>query len=356
MDKQQHKLQQCNRAGITAVPQFKHNSNIIIAGRSNSGKTFLCISIVKNANWLFDTPPKRVLWCYGQKQDHIFKALRGYPVEFHYGVPDFDTRKVDVKIPKLLVLDDLLSSADKALERIFLYQSHHLNFTTIYLVQNLFFQSPINRNISLNAHYLVLFSNSRDSQQALHLFRQISPKNTKFLESVYNEISDRPYDYIFLDLHPETPKIIRVRSDILNPLGCTVYLDKTENKCFLPSSSEAEKVSSGMAGGAEEICENLKKISKIIKTKKKLELYFKLDASDKEIILLKECCLNILKGVVAITAKQLEFLKQHKNIIRILGNVKADKFEVIKCRKLIAANTVILPYIVAPCLSHFKCN
>ena len=50
---------------------------------------------------------------------------------------------------------------------------HHRNLSTIYIVQNIFHQGKVMRNISLNAHYIVLFKSqdSTDKQQISMLAR-----------------------------------------------------------------------------------------------------------------------------------------------------------------------------------------
>ena len=43
--------------------RFKLCSNVIVAGPSQSGKTSLITEIIKNKKIMFDTIPKRVVWC-----------------------------------------------------------------------------------------------------------------------------------------------------------------------------------------------------------------------------------------------------------------------------------------------------
>ena len=345
------------------VPMFHSSSNILCIGRTQAGKTMLTLNIIKQMHWLFDVPPQKVLWCYGQHQDLIFKELRDYPVEFHFGIPDFDAYDIDTKIPKLLILDDLLTSVNKDVEKVFLYQSHHLNFSTIFLSQNLFYSvSPIWPVISRNAHYIILFPSARDNQQFSTLARQIDPKNYKFLESVYNEISEQPYGYIFLDLHPKTPKNIQVRSDILNKSGCTVYYDplrygSNETQSTIEPSTVDIPVQELLSmDTAEQKCASLKRILKIVKSKSKPDLYFKIDASNDEIILLKECCVNIMKQNVKLTDQEYVNVKRHRAFVKAIGSdSKLNRLIIIKSRKLIASNVSALPHIIPPSLRHLNC-
>ena len=48
---------------------------------------------------------------------------------------------------------------DNRIVNLFTKGSHHRNLSVTYIVQNLFHQGKVKRNISLNSHYLVLFKN-----------------------------------------------------------------------------------------------------------------------------------------------------------------------------------------------------
>ncbi len=94
--------------------------------------------------------------------------LRTMPgIEFNEGIPeDIDEPDyLDVSQRNLIiVLDDLMaqSGKDKRIADIFTRGSHHRKLLVIYIVQNIFHQGKKMRNISLNAHYIVLFKSARD--------------------------------------------------------------------------------------------------------------------------------------------------------------------------------------------------
>ena len=54
-------------------------------------------------------------------------------------------------------------------------ESHHSDTSVIYLVQNLFSKNKESRTISLNAQYMIVFKNPRDSSQLANLARQMYP-------------------------------------------------------------------------------------------------------------------------------------------------------------------------------------
>jgi hypothetical protein len=68
--------------------------------------------------------------------------------------------------------------------------------------------------MSLNAHYLVLFKNPRDSTQIATLSRQIYPGKSKFLIESFQDATRKPYGYLVLDLKTDTEEAYRVRTCI----------------------------------------------------------------------------------------------------------------------------------------------
>ena len=96
------------------------------------------------------------------------------------------------------------SGKDKRIADLFTRGSHHRNLSVIYIVQNIFHQGKEIRNISLNAHYNVLFKSPRDKQQVSTLARQVSPRRVqKFIRS-YKKATSRRHGYLTLDLKPTT--------------------------------------------------------------------------------------------------------------------------------------------------------
>ena len=52
------------------------------------------------------------------------------------------------------------------------------------------------RNISLNAHYIVLFNSPRDKQQVSILARQVNPERVQEFMKRYEEATSRPHGYL----------------------------------------------------------------------------------------------------------------------------------------------------------------
>ena len=48
---------------------------------------------------------------------------------------------------------------------------------------------------------------------------------------VYEDVTAKPYSYLFIDLHQKTPEVIRVRTNILPGEGMlTVFIEKKRGK------------------------------------------------------------------------------------------------------------------------------
>ena len=48
---------------------------------------------------------------------------------------------------------------------------------------------------------------------------------------VYEDVTAKPYSYLFIDLHQKTPEVIRVRTNILPGEGMlTVFVEKKRGK------------------------------------------------------------------------------------------------------------------------------
>jgi hypothetical protein len=160
---------------------LQHPFTCIVAGCTQSGKTVWVKSLLENAQTTISPAPQRIIiWCYGQWQPSYFDMMRTMSgIEFNEGIPDDidNADYLDVSQRNLIVLDDLMaqSGKDKRISDRFTKGSHHRNLSIIYIVQNIFHQGKEMRNISLNAHYIVLFKTPRDKQQIYMLARKINP-------------------------------------------------------------------------------------------------------------------------------------------------------------------------------------
>ena len=139
------------------------------------------------------------------------------------GVPDMNILNGGEK-RTLLIIDNLISETDTGVTKIFTKGSHHLNCSVIYISQNLFNKDKENRNICLNAHYLVLSKNPRDSAQIVHLGRQVFPDVIKYFKKSLIDATSLSYGYLLIDLQTTITDLLRLRKDIFSNDRMIVYV------------------------------------------------------------------------------------------------------------------------------------
>lgn len=194
--------------------KFKHPFNLIASGPSGSGKTCLVRKLLKHykKTTTISKSPLIVLWLHGQDQE-----LYSKPIDSNVSVKYLDYIPTEEKIkeiaPQIIVVDDLMIeiSRNKFFSDFFTKKSHHLNISILFLLQNLFVQGPYMRNISLNAHYMILLKNVRDKLQISALGRQLFAGKSKIFEAIYEDATSLPYSYLLVDLKPCTPDKLRLR-------------------------------------------------------------------------------------------------------------------------------------------------
>jgi energy-coupling factor transporter ATP-binding protein EcfA2 len=214
-----------------ALP-FRHPTTILIAGPTGSGKTEFLVKLLTQRG--LEPFPERIIWIYSEWQDaydRIQKRLGDAKKRIVF-VKDFDDSlydSLDRRVRNLVVLDDQMENRDmqrnggSGLAKFFTQGSHHRNLTIIYIIQNLFHQARAMRTVSLNSHYLVLFKNPRDKLQIRSLALQMYPTNADFLVRAYEDATKVPYGYLVVDLRPDTPDELRVRSNIFDVTEQCVY-------------------------------------------------------------------------------------------------------------------------------------
>ena len=163
-------------------PRWQHPFTCIVAGPTGCGKTTFVARLLRNASAMIDPPPERVTWYYGEWQT-AYENLDIPNVRLEEGLPtSFDNGKRG-----LVVLDDL----------------------------NLFSKNKESRTISLNAQYMIVFKNPRDSSQLANLARQMYPGRGAFVQEAFADATASPYGYLLIDLKQNTPDDMRLRTSVL---------------------------------------------------------------------------------------------------------------------------------------------
>ncbi|GFQ90597.1 uncharacterized protein TNCT_212121 [Trichonephila clavata] len=183
--------------------QLKFPSTMIINGPSQSGKTYLVRKLISEQ--VFEVPIKKVAWCYKMFQPWFHEEKN---IKFIAGLPTED-EKFD-----LLIIDDLMNSLTNDVAQIFTVGSHHKNFSVILITQNLFPRIRVARDISLNAHYIILFRNNRDQSQIACFGRQVFPNRSKFFMDAYKKATAEKYQFLLVDCFPTTDEELRLRQSL----------------------------------------------------------------------------------------------------------------------------------------------
>jgi hypothetical protein len=192
----------------------------MLSGATMSGKSFFVARCLDHLSDMIAPVPERIVLCYGAWQSGYatLGQSSGRTVELYEGLQNitFDPS----------INNDLMDEASKTVSKYFTKYSHHQNCSIMYLVQNLFHQSPEHRTISLNSQYMILFANPRDSSQIRHLAKQVLPGCPRALEQAYIDATSKAYGYLLLDFKPQTPAAFRLRTDIFPGQTTIVYIPK----------------------------------------------------------------------------------------------------------------------------------
>jgi hypothetical protein len=206
---------------------FQHPFTCTVAGPSQSGKTVFVRNLLKALPFYVTPCPDRIVWAHGISNEKQFEQIKNaiHPriVEFIDGIPNLNDFNPNER--NLLIIDDLMGDAgrSKSVADFFTKGCHHRNVSVILILQNLFHQGRVMRDVHTSTNYLVLFKNPRDTTQLSHLQRQCFPNSKNFLVEAYKMATSVPHGYLILDFHQNTPNQYRVCSNLFPPNELTVY-------------------------------------------------------------------------------------------------------------------------------------
>ncbi|RWS29454.1 hypothetical protein B4U80_09714 [Leptotrombidium deliense] len=206
---------------------LSHPFTMIVAGPTSCGKTAWVMKLLKN---MLEKNRYKIVYFYSMKQPLYDEISASHP--FIKFVKNIDQNIIENHNPckkAVIVIDDLMSEAtnNQYICDLFTKGSHHKNLSVILLLQNFFCKGNFNRTISLNTQYIVLFKNPRDKTIIRYIARQLCPENTSFVNMAYNDATNKPYSYLFIDLKPLTDDRLRYSSNIFeeNATPRIVYLN-----------------------------------------------------------------------------------------------------------------------------------
>ena len=221
---------------------LRHPFSAIVAGPSQAGKSQWVAKLIGSASKMITPEPQEIHWCYSEWQP-LYDSFKN--VIFHKGLVDIES--LDIAIPKLLILDDLMellsSKQGEHIAQIFTKHGHHRNLSVLLITQNVFQRGPHMRNCQLNSHYQVLFKNPRDQTQVNCLARQMYPNGqSRFMLDAFNDATSKRYGYLLVDLKQDTDDILRLRTNIFPDEETYVYLTKRDAN-HLAEKSRSDRTS-----------------------------------------------------------------------------------------------------------------
>ena len=228
---------------------FKCPFNCIMSGSSGSGKTTRLLEFLKLKDVLCNAKFYKTYYFYSTWQS-LYDEMKNQKLVDHFieGIPDQESlmSMIDsssntsgsLSYPdhQLLIFDDLLcdiiARKDDLMQKLFTVYSNHKKLSVIVLSQMLFKPGDYKFNVlSENVHYLFLFKSPRNASKIIHLAKQVSPYDNKFIVQSYKNATLDEFSYLLFDFHQSTSEKIRLRSKIFLSQGkMTVHINQALKK------------------------------------------------------------------------------------------------------------------------------
>ena len=194
---------------------FYFPARVYISGYSHSGKTQLCINLLKKYLNKFE----KILICDSpNNSEYISEKEIKEKIEILDYIPNISEIKINYQGKSvILIFDDNYSTtfnSKNVLE--FFTQGRHLQINIILLSQNLFSRGKYQRDITLNVSHFII-TKIRDKSQLQILSRQIFGKeNFNKLMFIYDHVhNENKWGHILIDLSATSTKDIEIRSNII---------------------------------------------------------------------------------------------------------------------------------------------
>lgn len=190
----------------------------IITGAPASGKTFKIMDLIINRKKYF-MHDLDVIYCYGVWQSKFDELKEKCPeIIFVNSIWEIDTNLKDGN-KTMVIIDDKISEIEFDVQQnryvrdLVTKRSRHEDLGVIITTQIAF---PAKfRGLSLNAKYLIFFPNRRDKSYINLVNRQFCPEAKRWLYDALNaSVRNNKYGSITLDMSPDCPEILSVRSDL----------------------------------------------------------------------------------------------------------------------------------------------
>lgn len=202
--------------------RLKHTHTGLLVGGTGAGKSSFMKRVIENRDQLYDTAFSRIVWHYTEWQPAYGELHKCCGVEFVEGVPRLDDFPRNAA-PTLLVIDDCMDQLNNPeILKFFIKGSSHRNLSVWFLSQCLFPKGL--RQISLNAHYIVIFKTSRDLAQVRTFCMQINPTDWRALMEAYEDATKEGHSYLLFDFKYNQAEHLRLRTHIFPGENTILYI------------------------------------------------------------------------------------------------------------------------------------
>ena len=118
----------------------------------------------------------------------------------------------------------MLEAKSEFLDLLFTRGSHHWGVSIIFITQNMFEKSL--KTARNNAHYLVLLRNPSGQLQVRNLGVQLFPRRLNYFMEAYKDSTSKNFGYLLVDMHPSSPELVRLRTNIFPDEPHIIYTPK----------------------------------------------------------------------------------------------------------------------------------
>ena len=218
--------------------KFQHPGNIVLYGKTYSGKTTFLLNLLSNANSQFKTPNdepiKRIVYCYGSVWQDKFDILQQKGIIFNKGLPNnLDELFPHQYTPGIIIFDDLQRELELSvlIQDLVSRDAHHRNLTCIVVYQGI---HPIGKYVVAirnQFHTMIYFKFTNEDNSLRKRFRNyVSPqKALDTLMKCYYKWTNRIGGYMIIDTHTRQPSSeYSIRTNILPNEGITRALRKKD--------------------------------------------------------------------------------------------------------------------------------
>ena len=194
---------------------MEENFKLFLSGPSKCGKTYFISTLLENLSSFAKQPPSKIIYIYTVWQSK-FGEMKGMVDVF---IKDNSSILEQIKTHAVgeslfIIFDDMLNSNSLSdIAHLFTVDGRHMNLSMAFLTQRMFVNNEHFRQISQNCDFFCLFKNPRNSSEIRTLAQQLTPGRLDLIQ-IYNQATEAPFSYLFINLTQNCPPQVKYISNI----------------------------------------------------------------------------------------------------------------------------------------------